>query len=100
MNFSRYRYLLNRVIANSLLGATTLTIASTAIAQGLEKATGVLQNLQTALTSIIPICATILLLFIGLAYAGRFLEKEAAIRWAIGIIIAGSAVQITAMLFT
>ncbi|BBO60322.1 TrbC/VirB2 family protein [Mycoavidus sp. B2-EB] len=100
MLLSRYRDLLNRVSANSVLGAATLTIANAALAQGLSKATGVLQTLQTELTSIIPICATILLLFIGLAYAGRFLEKEAAVRWVIGIIIAGSAVQITTMLFT
>ncbi|BBE10242.1 TrwL protein [Mycoavidus cysteinexigens] len=100
MILSHYRYLFNRISAHSMLGAATLTLANAAIAQGLSKATGVLQTLQNELTSIIPICATILLLFIGLAYAGRFLEKEAAIRWAIGIIIAGSAVQITAMLFT
>ncbi|KEC69000.1 hypothetical protein O7Q_00236, partial [Bartonella quintana JK 39] len=32
-------------------------------------------------------------------YAGRYIEKDTFIRWAIGVIIAGSATQIATMLF-
>lgn len=68
-------------------------------AGGLEKATAVLKNLQSELTIIIPIAAAILLLCLGIGYAGRFVDKDTFVRWGIGIIIGGSAVQITAMFF-
>lgn len=73
--------------------------AFSAHAGGLEKAKSVLETLKTELTSIIPIAAAVLLLCLGIGYAGRFVEKDTFVRWAIGIIIGGSAVQITAMFF-
>lgn len=76
------------------------TYAFSAQAAGLEKAKTVLQTLQEELTTIIPIAAAILLLCLGIGYAGRFVGKDTFVRWAIGIIIGGSAVQITALLFT
>lgn len=74
--------------------------ASPASAQGLEKARGILETLQQELTTIVPIAAAVILLILGVSYAARFIEKDTFVRWAIGVIIAGSAVQITAMLFT
>ena len=71
-----------------------------AAAQGLTKAKGVLEKLQSELTSIVPIAAAVILLCLGIAYAGRFIEKDTFVRWSLGVIIAGSAVQITALLFT
>ncbi len=76
------------------------TYAFSAHAAGLEKAKSVLETVKQELTTIIPIAAAILLLCLGIGYAGRFVEKDTFVRWAIGIIIGGSAVQITAMFFS
>jgi hypothetical protein len=58
------------------------------------------QELSTRPDHNVPVIAAIILLCLGVAYAGRFIEKDTFVRWAIGVIIAGSAVQITSMLFT
>ncbi|WP_336293868.1 VirB2 family type IV secretion system major pilin TrwL [Bartonella sp. CB169] len=68
-------------------------------AQPLQKAEGVLNALKGGLIKIIPIAATIILLCLAVSYAGRFIEKSTFVRWAIGVVIAGSAVEITTMLF-
>ncbi|EJF74697.1 VirB2 family type IV secretion system major pilin TrwL [Bartonella alsatica] len=67
---------------------------------GLNKAKTVLDTFKTQLNAIIPIAATIILLCLAVSYAGRFIEKTTFMRWAIGVIIAGSAAQITNMFFT
>ena len=89
----------NKAVA-ILVALATLITAPPAFAQGLEKARGILETVQQELTTIIPIAAAVILLCLAIGYAGRFLEKDTFVRWAIGVIIAGSAVQITAMLFT
>lgn len=73
--------------------------AAPAAAQGLDRARTVLQQFQTELTTIVPIAAALILLGLGVAYAGNFIEKDTFVRWGIGVIVAGSAVQITTMLF-
>ncbi|MBC1154241.1 VirB2 family type IV secretion system major pilin TrwL [Escherichia coli] len=90
----------NGKLAGILAAAAAALTAQPAAAQGLEKARGVLETLQQELTTIVPIAAAVILLCLGIAYAGRFIEKDTFVRWSIGVIIAGSAVQITAMLFT
>ncbi|WP_336294008.1 VirB2 family type IV secretion system major pilin TrwL [Bartonella sp. CB169] len=70
-----------------------------AYANGLDKAKGVLEKLRDGLKAIIPIAATVILLCLAVSYAGRFIEKSTFIRWAIGVIIAGSAAEIANMLF-
>jgi len=94
-----------RTRANNKAGAafaavTAFFAASPVSAQGLEKARSILETVQQELTTIIPIAAAVILLCLAIGYAGRFLEKDTFVRWAIGVIIGGSAVQITAMLFT
>ncbi|MBB4075778.1 hypothetical protein GGR08_000059 [Bartonella fuyuanensis] len=60
-----------------------------------------LKALQEDLTkNIIPIAAAVILLCLAIGYAGRYIEKDTFIRWALGVIIAGSATQLTALLFT
>ncbi|WP_455480635.1 VirB2 family type IV secretion system major pilin TrwL [Bartonella sp. B12(2025)] len=68
-------------------------------AKGLERVKTVLENVRTQLNVIIPIAATIILLCLAVSYAGRFIEKSTFVRWAIGVIIAGSAFEIANMLF-
>ncbi len=67
---------------------------------GLSKAKGVLESFQDELTDIIPIVAIIALAILGIGYATKFVEKDTFFRWAVGIIVAGSAAQLTALFFT
>ncbi|WP_375650569.1 VirB2 family type IV secretion system major pilin TrwL [Bartonella sp. OT172YNZD] len=67
-----------------------------------------LTNAKTALEAlrddliqnIIPIAAAVILLCLAIGYAGRYIGKDTFIRWAIGVIIAGSAAQLSKLLFT
>ncbi|UNF40401.1 VirB2 family type IV secretion system major pilin TrwL [Bartonella krasnovii] len=48
---------------------------------------------------IIPVAAAVILLCLAILYAGRYIEKSTFIRWAIGVVIAGSATQLADLLF-
>ncbi|AGF76480.1 VirB2 family type IV secretion system major pilin TrwL [Bartonella vinsonii] len=69
-------------------------------AAGLDNAKKVLNAFKKELVDhIIPIAAAVILLCLAIGYAGRYIEKDTFVRWAIGVIIAGSATQIATMLF-
>ncbi|WP_375633479.1 MULTISPECIES: VirB2 family type IV secretion system major pilin TrwL [unclassified Bartonella] len=91
----------NRIIAFS----AALTVFFTAHpicaqAQVLGKAKTALGALKTDLIdNIIPVAAAVILLCLAIGYAGRYIEKETFVRWAIGVVIAGSAAQLVGMLF-
>lgn len=94
----------SKAAANKAFSAA-LTLAVTtevAMAQtgGLSKAKGVMESFKAELTDIIPTIAVIALLALGIGYATKFVEKDTFVRWGIGIIIAGSAAQLTALFFT
>ncbi|CDO47590.1 conjugal transfer protein [Bartonella henselae] len=63
-----------------------------------KKALDTLQN--DLIKNIIPVAAAIILLCLAIGYAGRYIEKDTFIRWAIGVVIAGSATQLVTLLFT
>ncbi|BBL53942.1 hypothetical protein MF1_12000 [Bartonella quintana] len=69
-------------------------------AQDLGKVKTALETFQNQLKTIIPVAAALILLCLAIGYAGRYIEKDTFIRWAIGVVIAGSAAQIANMLFT
>ncbi|WP_273718672.1 MULTISPECIES: VirB2 family type IV secretion system major pilin TrwL [Bartonella] len=71
-----------------------------AAAATLKHAEGALTKLQTDLKVIIPIAAAIILLCLAIGYAGRYIGKDTFVRWAIGVVIAGSATQLVTLLFT
>lgn len=76
-----------------------LSVFSTnAHADGLEKAKGVLELIKTEILGIVPIIAVIALIGLGIGYATNSVHKETFMRWAVGLIIIGSAAQITSML--
>lgn len=75
-------------------------LAVPAHAAGLSKAKGILDQFLDQMLTIIPVVATITLICFGIAYAAKFLEKDTFVRWAIGIIIAGSASELTAWFFS
>ncbi|WP_375628738.1 MULTISPECIES: VirB2 family type IV secretion system major pilin TrwL [unclassified Bartonella] len=60
-----------------------------------------LEELQKDLnTHIIPVAAAVILLCLAIGYAGRYIGKDTFIRWAIGVVVAGSATQLAKLLFT
>ncbi|MBB4075779.1 type IV secretory pathway VirB2 component (pilin) [Bartonella fuyuanensis] len=89
----------NRIIATSaVISAFFITHPAYA---NLEPAKKALERLRDDLIEhIIPVAAAVILLCLAIGYAGRYIERDTFIRWAIGIIIAGSATQLTKMLFT
>ncbi|GAA4657714.1 VirB2 family type IV secretion system major pilin TrwL [Bartonella pachyuromydis] len=68
-------------------------------AKTLDKAKTALEALRDQLKVIVPLAATIILLCLAIGYAGRYIEKDTFVRWAIGVVIAGSAAEFVAMLF-
>ncbi|WP_375639067.1 VirB2 family type IV secretion system major pilin TrwL [Bartonella sp. MF74HXZ] len=65
------------------------------------KAKDALTALQTDLTThIIPVAAAVILLCLAIGYAGRYIGRDTFVRWAIGVVIAGSATQLAKLLFT
>ncbi|WP_375658519.1 VirB2 family type IV secretion system major pilin TrwL [Bartonella sp. MR30HLJHH] len=63
-----------------------------------EKALTALQ--KDLIDHIIPVAAAVILLCLAIGYAGRYIERDTFIRWAIGVVIAGSATQLAKLLFT
>ncbi|WP_375689751.1 VirB2 family type IV secretion system major pilin TrwL [Bartonella sp. AP57NXGY] len=68
-------------------------------AKGLKNADTALNALQKDLKEIIPIAAAVILLCLAIAYAGRYIGKDTFVRWAIGVVIAGSATELANLLF-
>ncbi|VEJ44500.1 VirB2 family type IV secretion system major pilin TrwL [Bartonella vinsonii] len=89
----------SRIIAIS--AAVTAFLMSHPAYAELKHAKDALEKLKKDLIdNIIPIAAAVILLCLAIGYAGRYIEKDTFVRWAVGVIIAGSAVQLTTMLFT
>ncbi|WP_273789286.1 VirB2 family type IV secretion system major pilin TrwL [Bartonella sp. ML70XJBT] len=65
----------------------------------LANAKKALDSLKGDLEKLIPIAAGVILLCLAIAYAGRYIEKGTFIRWAVGVVIAGSASQLATLLF-
>ncbi|WP_375630898.1 MULTISPECIES: VirB2 family type IV secretion system major pilin TrwL [unclassified Bartonella] len=91
----------NKIIA---ISATMIAFfmnnsAYAAKASVLTNAEGALEGLQTDLKVIIPIAAAVILLCLAIGYAGRYIGKDTFVRWAIGVVIAGSAAQLVSLLF-
>ncbi|WP_332065809.1 VirB2 family type IV secretion system major pilin TrwL [Bartonella sp. CB189] len=66
---------------------------------GLKKAASALQTLKDQLDLIIPVAAAVILLCLAIGYAGRFIERDTFLRWSVGVILAGSAAEISKMFF-
>ena len=77
---------------------TSMVLATPASAAGLDQAQSVLTTLQTDLTTIIPIIATVALMLSGVFYAMRMIHKDTFVHWFIGILIVGSASEIVSMI--
>ncbi|WP_273759188.1 VirB2 family type IV secretion system major pilin TrwL [Bartonella sp. ML70XJBT.G] len=89
----------NQIIVVSAI-ITAFFITHPAYAK-LDKAAKALGDLKTDLISnIIPIAAAVILLCLAIGYAGRYIGKDTFVRWAVGVVIAGSATELATLLFT
>ncbi|WP_244832516.1 TrbC/VirB2 family protein [Caballeronia sp. TF1N1] len=75
-----------------------LAVAGAANAAGLDQAGTVLNLFKASLTTIIPVVATLALMLCGLFYAMRMMHKDTFVHWFVGILIVGSATEITALI--
>ncbi|UNF51921.1 VirB2 family type IV secretion system major pilin TrwL [Bartonella krasnovii] len=90
----------NNKIITSSAALTIFFMSNSVYAQQLKNAKKALEELQKDLTTyIIPVAAALILLCLAVLYAGRYIGKDTFIRWAIGVVIAGSATQLANLLF-
>jgi len=77
-------------------------IPQTASAQsigGLSRAQTTLQTLRDNLDVILPIAAIIIGIIIFVLYSAEVMRKDDAIRWGIGVLLAGSAAELVVLLW-
>ncbi|WP_139412511.1 VirB2 family type IV secretion system major pilin TrwL [Bartonella mastomydis] len=92
----------NKITAISAALTMFFTSNSICAAQNVTKLTNAktaLETLQTDLKIIIPLAAGVMLLCLAVGYAGRYIGKDTFVRWAVGVVIAGSAAQLADLLF-
>jgi len=90
-------------VQNKLITAALLFgIQHAAFAQsigGLSRAQTTLQTLRDNLDVILPIAAVIIGVIIFVLYAAEVMRKDDAIRWGIGVLLAGSAAELVVLLW-
>ncbi|WP_375612573.1 MULTISPECIES: VirB2 family type IV secretion system major pilin TrwL [unclassified Bartonella] len=78
---------------------TVFFMSNPVYAQQLTTAKGALEKLRDDLKLLIPLAAAVILLCLAIGYAGRYIGKDTFVRWAIGVVIAGSAAELAGLLF-
>jgi len=71
-----------------------------ASAQGLTRARTILESLQENIEILIPIFAVIVGIVVWGFYMARWMERDAFIRWLIGLVGVASVAQVVAMFLT
>jgi hypothetical protein len=66
---------------------------------GLSRARTTLQTLKDNLDIILPIAAVIIGVIIFVLYSAEVMRKDDAIRWGIGVLLAGSAAELVVLLW-
>ncbi|WP_208432949.1 VirB2 family type IV secretion system major pilin TrwL [Bartonella taylorii] len=89
----------NKIIATTAAVVAFFIVHPVYAQQALAKAKTALESLDAQLKIIIPIAAAVILLCLAIGYAGRYIGKDTFVRWAIGVVIAGSATELVTMLF-
>ncbi|WP_317993944.1 VirB2 family type IV secretion system major pilin TrwL [Bartonella gliris] len=87
----------NKIIIVS--AATTASLMAHPAYAKLVNAENALNSLKEELLKIIPVAAAVILLCLAIGYAGRYIGRDTFVRWAIGVVIAGSASEIATLLF-
>ena len=65
----------------------------------LTKARTFLESLEDNIEILIPIVAIIALALLGILYAADMIRKDTLFQWFFGIVIAGSAAELVALIF-
>lgn len=87
-------------IANALaIAYVTPSIAFAQAAGGLKKTETALTTLKDNLYIILPIAAVIIGVIIAILYAAEIMRKDDAVRWGIGVLLAGSIAEIVTLLW-
>ncbi|CAB3744867.1 TrbC/VirB2 family protein [Achromobacter kerstersii] len=79
------------LLAYLALAAVMLVLPDVAFAN-FEKGTKGLQTFYDWLWLIIPICAAIVGVLIGVAYSADLIRKDTAMQWGVGVVFAGAVV--------
>lgn len=90
------------MINKQITAAMLFGIYQTAFAQsigGLSRAQSTLQTLKDNLDIVLPIAAVIIGVIIFVLYAAEVMRKDDAIRWGIGVLLAGSAAELVVLLW-
>ncbi|WP_332065812.1 VirB2 family type IV secretion system major pilin TrwL [Bartonella sp. CB189] len=100
-NLSTFQSKINNKITFSIAAMTIFFMDNPVFAQkqNLEKAKTAIESLQIELGKIVPTLAAVILLCLAIGYAGRFIERDTFLRWSVGVILAGSAAEISKMFF-
>lgn len=91
-----------RIISKPTTAALLLGIHQAAFAQsigGLSRAQTTLQTLRDNLDVILPIAAIIIGVIIFVLYSAEVMRKDDAIRWGIGVLLAGSVAELVVLLW-
>ncbi|WP_332065810.1 VirB2 family type IV secretion system major pilin TrwL [Bartonella sp. CB189] len=90
---------MNNKITFAIAAMTIFFMDNPAFAKDeLKKAKDTIDSLQTELGKIVPTLAAVILLCLAISYAGRFIERDTFLRWSVGVILAGSAAEISKLL--
>jgi len=97
-NATSPRHFMARLAALWLLaGVSQATVAQSM--GGLSRAQTTLQTLKDNLDVILPIAAVIIGVIIFVLYSAEVMRKDDAIRWGIGVLLAGSAAELVVLLW-
>lgn len=97
-NATQRLHILNRWITALLLFSITQATSAQSIG-GLSRAQTTLQTLRDNLDVILPIAAIIIGIIIFVLYSAEVMRKDDAIRWGIGVLLAGSAAELVVLLW-
>ncbi|WP_336579319.1 conjugal transfer protein [Alcaligenes sp. CHO6] len=92
-------HVVRHVYQSAIVAMLTTNMAYAQAIGGLNKAKTTLEALRDALIIILPIACVIAGLVIWVLYSAEVMRKEDATRWAIGVIGAGSVIEIVALLW-
>ncbi|WP_375687564.1 MULTISPECIES: VirB2 family type IV secretion system major pilin TrwL [unclassified Bartonella] len=89
----------NKIIAISA-ALTVFFMSNPVYAQvKLTNAKTALEALRDDLKTLTPIAAAVILLCLAIGYAGRYIGKDTFVRWGIGVVVGGSAIELASLLF-
>jgi len=97
-NAARSHHVFNKLAAAWLLAGIHQAAFGQAVG-GLSKTQTALQTLKSNLDIILPIAAVIIGIIIFVLYSAEVLRKDDAIRWGVGVLLAGSAAELVVLLW-